>query len=122
MIGQTNDNGKPLMDILITGCVGALLAMSFQAIRISREHMGDPFSGKKFLAGLISAGGVGAMTAWALDAVNVGREVSAVIIAMSGYVGGPLLDICYREIQETLQAAFDGLQKWLNESRWANRR
>ena len=119
---MADNEQKTICDLMVTGCAGALLAMSFQAIRISREHMGDPFSGKKFLAGLISAGGVGAMTAWALDSANVGREVSAVIIAMSGYVGGPLLDICYREIQEALQAAFDGLQKWLNESRWDNSR
>ena len=40
---------------------------------------------------------------------------------MCGYVGGPLLDIAYIEIKETIKAAFDGLQKWLLESRWDKR-
>lgn len=61
---------------------------------------------------------MGAMTAWGLDELGVSDQLSAMIIAMLGYVGGPLLDIMYIEVQETLQAAFDGLQKWLNEGKW----
>ena len=112
-----NDN-KTVCDLMITGSMGALLAMAFQTIRASREHMGEDFSASKFAVGLISAGGVGAVTAWALEASDINRDASAVIIAMSGYVGGPLLDICYNEIQETLQAAFDGIQKRLSKGKW----
>lgn len=109
---------KTVYDLMLTGGIGAVLAMAFQAIRSSREHMGEDFNLRMFLVGLISAGGVGTIVAWTLDAMGISRELSAVVIAMSGYVGGPLLDICYREIQETLQAAFDGLQKYLSEGKW----
>lgn len=115
---EGNDQ-RTFANIVVTGGFGAILAMAFQAIRISREHLGEPFNPRAFFVGLVSAGGIGAMTAWALESFHFGKEASAVIIAMSGYVGGPLLDICYKEIQETLQAAFDGLQKWLMESRWS---
>ena len=111
-------NEKTVIDLMVTGGTGAALAICFQIIRASREHMGEPFNARRFIVGLFSAGGVGALIAWTLDALNVNRELSAVIIAMGGYVGGPLLDICYQEIQETLQAAFDGVQKWLNEGKW----
>ncbi len=111
-------NDKTIVDLMVTGGAGAALAICFQIIRASREHFGEPFNGRRFVVGCISAGGVGALIAWVLEAWHVNRELSAVVIAMGGYVGGPLLDICYQEIQETLQAAFDGVQKWLNESRW----
>ncbi|EFB91554.1 hypothetical protein HMPREF7215_2815 [Pyramidobacter piscolens W5455] len=109
---------KTLIDLMMTGCIGAALAMIFQGVRASREHLGEPFNGWRFTVGLTSAGALGAMTAWGLDELGVSDQLSAMIIAMLGYVGGPLLDIMYIEVQETLQAAFDGLQKWLNEGKW----
>lgn len=113
-----SEKEKTIYDIFITGIMGAGLAAAFQAIRASREHLGEPFNTKRFVAGLLSAGGVGAIVAWVLDSLDVDRQLSAVLIAMFGYVGGPLLDIAYVEIQETLKAGFDGLQKWLSEGRW----
>ncbi|WOL39572.1 hypothetical protein RAH42_10570 [Pyramidobacter sp. YE332] len=112
---------RTLIDIAMTGGVGAMLAMIFQGVRAGREHLGEPFDGWRFTVGLISAGAIGAIVAWGLDSLGVSKQLSAVIISMCGYVGGPLLDICYTEIQETLQAAFDGLQKWLSEGKWDRR-
>lgn len=109
---------RTLIDIAMTGGVGAMLAMIFQGVRAGREHLGEPFDGWRFTVGLISAGALGAIVAWGLNELGVSRQLSAIIIAMCGYVGGPLLDIAYTEIQETVKAAFDGLQKWLSEGKW----
>lgn len=109
---------RTLIDITMTGGVGAMLAMIFQGVRASREHLGEPFDGWRFTVGLVSAGAIGAIVAWGLNELGVSRQLSAIIIAMCGYVGGPLLDIAYTEIQETVKAAFDGLQKWLSEGKW----
>ena len=95
-----------------------MLAMIFQGVRAGREHLGEPFDGWRFTVGLISAGAIGAIVAWGLNELGVSRQLSAIIIAMCGYVGGPLLDIAYTEIQETVKAAFDGVQKWLSEGKW----
>lgn len=109
---------RTLIDIAMTGGVGAMLAMIFQGVRASREHLGEPFDGWRFTVGLVSAGAIGAIVAWGLNELGVSRQLNAIIIAMCGYVGGPLLDIAYTEIQETVKAAFDGLQKWLSEGKW----
>lgn len=109
---------RTLIDIAMTGGVGAMLAMIFQGVRAGREHLGEPFDGWRFTVGLISAGALGAIVAWGLNELGVSRQLSAIIIAMCGYVGGPLLDIAYTEIQETVKAAFDGVQKWLSEGKW----
>lgn len=109
---------KTLVDLAITGGVGAALAAVFQAVRAARKHGSDPFDLKRFVAGLASAAAVGAVVAWTLDAFDVNKELSAVIIAMCGYTGGRLLDIVESEIPETIQSAFDGLQKKLQEGRW----
>lgn len=112
------DQSEKLIDLVITGGMGAVLAAAFQAIRASREHMGETFNGQRFVVGMLSAGGVGAIVAWGLDSLGVSKQLSAVIISMCGYVGGPLLDIAYTEIQETVKAAFDGLQEWLLKGKW----
>lgn len=109
---------RTLIDIAMTGGVGAMLAMIFQGVRAGREHLGEPFDGWRFTVGLVSAGAIGAIVAWGLNELGVSHQLSAIIIAMCGYVGGPLLDIAYTEIQETVKAAFDGLQKWLSEGKW----
>lgn len=117
---MTEQSDKSLLDIAITGGLGAFVAVIFAAIRAARTHMDETFSVKRFAIGLSSAGGVGALVAWALDYFGVGKELSAVIIAMSGYTGGRLLDIVEAEIPETLKAGFDGIQKRLSEGRWKN--
>lgn len=111
-------NEKSLWDILVTGGVGALLAVLFQAVRAARHHHEEEWNWKRFAAGLASAGATGAIAAWTLDALNVSKELSAVIIAMCGYTGGRLLDLVEAEVPETLQSAFDGLQKRLQEGKW----
>lgn len=116
MAGENQE--KTLVEIAVTGGIGALIAVIFQAIRAARTHMDETFNVKRFAVGLSSAGGVGALVAWGLDYFGVGKELSAVIIAMSGYCGGRLLDIVEAEIPETLKAGFDGLQKRLQEGRW----
>lgn len=116
MTGE-NSTEKSLIDIAVTGGVGALVAVIFAAIRAAKDHVDDSFSFKRFAVGLFSAGGVGALVAWALDALNVSRELSAIIIAMCGYCGGRLLDIIEAELPETVKAAFDGIQKKLSEGR-----
>ena len=117
---MTEQSDKTLIDIAITGGMGALVAAIFAAIRAAKEHANDDFSMKRFFVGLFSAGGVGALVAWGLDYFGVGKELSAVIIAMCGYTGGRLLDIVEAEIPETLKAGFDGIQKRLQEGRWKN--
>lgn len=109
---------KSLLDLLITGGMGALLAVLFQAARAARHHASDEWDWRRFVAGLASAAAVGALAAWGLEAFNVSRELSAVIIAMCGYTGGRLLDLVEAEVPETIQAAFDGLQKRLHEGKW----
>lgn len=118
MTGENQE--KTLIDIAITGGLGALIAVIFQAIRASREHISDTWDLKRFVIGLCSAGGVGAIVAWSLEYFGVGKELSAVIIAMCGYTGGRLLDIVEAEIPETVKAGFDGLQKRLTEGKWKN--
>ena len=115
---MTESNEKTLVDIAITGGLGAMIAILFQAIRASREHVSDTWDTKRFIVGLCSAGGVGALVAWALDYFGIGRELSAVIIAMCGYTGGRILDIVEAEVLETIKAGFDGLQKRLSEGKW----
>ena len=115
MTDQSSD--KTLVDIAITGGMGALVAAIFAAIRGAKEHANDDFSMKRFFVGLLSAGGVGALVAWGLDYFNVGKELSAVIIAMCGYTGGRLLDVIDAELPETVKAFFDGVQKKLSEGR-----
>lgn len=109
---------KTLWDIFVTGGVGALLAVLFQAIRAARHHHEDEWNWRRFAAGLASAAATGAIAAWTLDALHVERELSAVIIAMCGYTGGRLLDLVEAEIPETLQSAFDGLQERLKKGKW----
>ena len=115
---MTEQSDKSLLDIAITGGLGAFVAVVFAAIRAARTHMDETFSVKRFTVGLFSAGGVGALVAWGLDYFGVGKELSAVIIAMCGYTGGRLLDVVEAEIPETLKAGFDGIQKRLQEGRW----
>ena len=112
------EESKTLFDLMITGGVGAALAALFQAVRAARKHGDEEFNLKRFIAGLASAAAVGAIVAWTLDAFDVNKELSAVIIAMCGYTGGRLLDIVESEIPDTIQSAFDGLQKRLQEGKW----
>ena len=86
MPGDAQD--KTLLDLAVTGGIGALVAVFFAAIRAARAHVDDTFNLKRFAVGLFSAGGVGALVAWGLDALSVSRELSAIIIAMCGYCGG----------------------------------
>lgn len=116
MPGEGQD--KTLIDIAVTGGIGALVAIFFAAIKAARTHVDDSFNLKRFAVGLFSAGGVGAIVAWGLDACEVSRELSAIIIAMCGYCGGRLLDVVEAELPETIRAAFDGLQKRLSEGKW----
>lgn len=117
MPGEETES-KTLLDLVVTGGIGAALAAIFQAVRAARKHGGEEFCLRRFVAGLASAAAVGAIVAWTLDAFNVNKELSAVIIAMCGYTGGRLLDIVESEIPETIQSAFDGLQKRLQEGKW----
>lgn len=117
MPGEGNES-KTLLDLAITGGIGAALAALFQAVRAARKHGDEQFCLKRFVAGLSSAAAVGAIAAWTLDALNVHKELSAVIVAMCGYTGGRLLDIVESEIPETIQSAFDGLQQKLKEGKW----
>lgn len=118
MIEQTTQD-KTVCDIVLTGSVGACLAVIFQTVRIARRTPdGKPLSWRQVGVELFGAGAVGAVVAWGLDSIGFGREVSAVIIAMSGYVGGPLLDIAYTELQEIIKAGFSGAKKWLSEAKW----
>ena len=117
MPGEETES-KTLLDLVVTGGIGAALAAIFQAVRAARKHGGEEFCLRRFVAGLASAAAIGAIVAWTLDAFNVNRELSAVIIAMCGYTGGRLLDIVESEIPETIQSAFDGLQKRLQEGKW----
>lgn len=118
MAGENQE--KTLVEIAVTGGIGALIAVIFQVIRAARTHVDEQFNGKRFIVGVLSAGGVGTLVAWGLDFFGVGKELSAVIIAMCGYTGGRLLDIVEAEIPETLKAGFDGIQKRLQEGRWKN--
>ena len=117
MPGEETES-KTLLDLVVTGGIGAALAAIFQAVRAARKHGREEFCLRRFVAGLASAAAVGASVAWTLDAFNVNRELGAVIIAMCGYTGGRLLDIVESEIPETIQSAFDGLQKRLQEGKW----
>lgn len=118
MPGETSE--KTLVDIAITGGIGALIAVTFQAIRAARNHVDETFNSKRFIVGLCSAGGVGAIVAWALDYFGVGKELTAVIVAMCGYTGGRLLDVVEAEMPETIKAFFDGVQQRLKEGKWKN--
>lgn len=111
---------KTLVDLAITGGIGAVLAALFQAVRAARKHGDEAFNLRRFCVGLASAGAVGAIAAWTLDYFGIGGELSAVIVAMCGYTGGRLLDIVETEVPETIQAGFDGLQKKLQEGKWKN--
>lgn len=108
---------KSLLDLLLIGGLGAVIAALFQAVRAMRHHV-DEWNWPRFIVGLSSAALVGAITAWVLDALSVPREWMAVAIASTGYVGGRLLDILESELPETVQAAFDGLQKRLQDGKW----
>lgn len=112
------DKSRELIELIGTGVAGAGLAALFQALRAMRKHGGDDFSPRRMCVGLASAAAIGAIVAWALDAVNVPRQLSAVIISMCGYTGGRLLDIIESEVPETLQAAFDALQKRIKHKKW----
>ena len=118
MPGDAQD--KTLIDIAVTGGLGALVAVFFTAIREARAHLDEGFNLKRFAVGLASAGGVGAIVAWGLDALEVSRELSAVIIAMCGYCGGRLLDVVEAELPETIRAAFDAIQKKITDGKWLN--
>ena len=110
---------KELYDLLVTGGWGAVIAIIFQAAGLSYRK--ERFSWASCLMSLVNAGCVGALTAWIVNEFGVPYRLRAVIIAICGRVGAPLLDIVYIEVQETVKAAFDGLQKWLLESRWDKR-
>ena len=114
---MTEQSDKSLLDIAITGGLGAVVAVIFAAIRAARTHMDETFNVKRFVVGLSSAGGVGALVAWALDYFGVGKELSAAIIAMCGYTGGRLLDVVEAEIPEPRKAGCDGIQTRLQAGR-----
>ena len=116
MHGEENGS-KTFIDLAITGLLGAALAALFQSVRALRRHKDDQFKIRYFCAGLASAAAIGAIAAWTLDALHAPKQLSAVIISMCGYTGGRLLDLIESEIPETLQAAFDGLQKKLQEGK-----
>lgn len=118
MPGEGQD--KTLLDLAVTGGIGALVAVFFAAIRAARAHIDEAFNFKRFAVGLFSAGGVGAIVAWSLDALEMSRELSAVIIAMCGYCGGRLLDVVEAELPETIKAAFDAIQKKITDGKWLN--
>lgn len=107
---------KELYDLLVTGGWGAVLAIIFQAAGLSYRK--EKFNWASCVVSLVNAGCVGALTAWMTEEFSVPYRLRAVIIAICGRVGAPLLDIIYVEVQETVKAAFDGLQHWLEEGRW----
>ena len=115
------DKEQSIVDIAAAGVSGAMLAAVFQAIRASREHAGETFNARRFAVGIASAGAVGAVVAWVLQGFGVNLYLEAAIISTMGYVGGPLLDMLYHEVQETAHAGFDGLQKWLSDGKWDKR-
>lgn len=108
---------KELYDLLVTGGWGAVIAMIFQAAGMFRGE-DKKFRWESCVVSLINAGCVGALTAWLVNEFDVPYRLRAVIIAICGRVGAPLLDIVYIEVQETVKAAFDGLQEWLLKGKW----
>ena len=113
-----NNEEKAVLDVVLTGCAGALLAAAFQAIKAARSSVGREFDPRQFLCGLISAAGVGALTAWSLESLGVSREISAIIISMAGYTGGALLDVLSNELLAgTRQVAKSTRQKIVKDSR-----
>lgn len=113
------EQSKDFIDLVSSGVFGASLAVLFKCICIVRRQPdGRPITWQQALVELSGAGAVGAVTSWCLESFRVNSQMSAVIIAMSGYVGGPLLDICYKEIQQLFQAVFDGVEKWIEDGKW----
>ena len=118
------ENQKSLTDFICVCGAYVSLAMVAHIVRIGREHAGDTqFSWSRFSIGMASAALVGAVTGWLLESIGVkSMELRAAIVSCTGYVGGPLLDIAYKEMIEVLQAGFDGFEKWLAEARWSKRK
>lgn len=107
---------KELYDLLVTGGWGAVIAIIFQAAGMFRGE--KKFRWASCVVSLVNAGCVGALTAWLVNEFGVPYRLRAVIIAICGRVGAPLLDIVYIEAQETVKAAFAGLQEWLRKGKW----
>lgn len=116
-----SENERTFNELATIALRGATVAMAFQAIRASREHMHEPFNPRRFFSGLISAGGVGVLSAWILDGIHVSFHTAMIVTAISGYTGGVLLDIMSAEVPELIKAAFDGAQVWLLEGKWLRR-
>ena len=118
----SEEHGNDFYRIVITAGYGFLLAACFKAVFLARRNSdGRPYTYKQIAIELFGAGAVGALTSWLLDSFHVNHELASVIVAMAGYIGGPILDMAHREVQETIQSAFDGFQKWLNEGKWDKR-
>lgn len=114
------EQGKDVFYVLYTGVMGALLSAMFKGVHLARrDKNGNPLSRGKIIVELSSAGAVGAVTAWVIDGIGLPRNITAAIIAMSGYVGGPLLDVACSHFQELMESGFKGLKTWLEEHGWS---
>ena len=116
------DESKTFLDVAIMALGGAIVAASFRAIKIARAFRSAadrPFDIRHFIISLVNAGGTGALVSLTLDAMNVNREISIVIISMSGYIGGSLLDIVAQEVssgvKDSLKASKERLIKSIKE-------
>ena len=112
---------REFYDLLVTGGLGAIIAMIFQAAGLFRNK-DKKMRWVDVFVSLINAGCVGALAAWLAEEFSVPFRLRAALIAICGRVGAPLLDILYVEVQETVKAAFDGMQKWLSEGKWDKHR
>lgn len=113
------DESKTFLDVAIMALGGALVAASFRAIKIARAFQNAAerqFDIRHFIVSLISAGGTGALVSLTLDAMNVNKEISIVIISMSGYIGGSLLDIVAQEVTSGVKGSLKASKERLIKS------
>lgn len=84
----------------------ALIGMSGSVVRYFRLYRSEPFSWGCFVSGMVTASFSGVLMHCLCTGIGFNAWITSVMVAMSGYCGGRLLDL-----------GQDVLMKWV-ERRW----
>lgn len=102
---------KTTMDIVFLVFSLGVVGFISRAIRYARDYGSErPFNWGRFVICTISASFVSVLIGLLLDGMHIDHELILAVAGATGYVGGPLLDMAYDEILETIKILFDSFQ------------
>ena len=108
------DEKKTAADLFMAALAFGLVGVFAHIVRYARDHEKDRyFDPLHFIVCTLSASLVSILVGWALESQGVNHELILASAGAVGYVGGPILDIAYRETLAVVTAVFALVRKRL---------